>query len=255
MERKRMEWRPGSLLPSALIFAFPISFSSRGLHLSYPPPPPFMRRAVSRFLSALTNTTPTPAAPGVLAATSSSSTAPLSPLSSMRSGLPPRPAATAAPAAPGCRLASLGSALSGRAGAPTPPPPARTFSTPSRSLPAAGPSPRSGPAPPSARRASASNSGQSDAASSSPDLRAVPGVGLKNEILLRGAGIHCLADLAAAFHADAAGGGVPARMVEYLQVKGRGRGAGNDWGGGVGAEGRGPRPIGARRGGRDRLAH
>ena len=178
-----------------------------------------MRRAVSRLLSA-TRSSLSPAAASAAAEPS---------LPPMRSGLPPRSPVGAGglatpPGGVGGRLAGLASG--GWAAPASPQLPARAFGAPPASRSSSAPAPclRSGPAPPAARRGASSSSssdGAGSAASSgpSPDLRAVPGVGLKNEILLRGAGIHCLADLAAAFHADAAGGGIPSRMVEYLQVR------------------------------------
>ena len=177
-----------------------------------------MRRAVSRLLSA-TRSSLSPAAASAAAEPS---------LPPMRSGLPPRSPVGAGglatpPGGVGGRLACLASG--GWAAPASPQLPARAFGAPPASRSSSAPAPclRSGPAPPAARRGASSSSsdGAGSAASSgpSPDLRAVPGVGLKNELLLRGAGIHCLADLAAAFHADAAGGGIPSRMVEYLQVR------------------------------------
>jgi predicted flap endonuclease-1-like 5' DNA nuclease len=185
-----------------------------------------MRRAVARFLSATRPLFIPPAAPSSSAASPALERPPTSALDAMRCPAPVPTArgagaAGAMAAAPptGSRLSGLSAHRDGKAALATMPPPARLLSAPlaSRSSPS-GP-PGSSPAPPAARRASSSPESAQEDASASPDLRRVPGVGLKNELLLRGAGIHCLADLAAAFHADAAGGGVAARMVEYLQVR------------------------------------
>ena len=223
-----------------------------------------MRRAVARFLSA---TRPLFTSPASHASPAACSAALLDtpPHEAMRCPAGPAPRAPGVGAAcapsppPGARLAAVAAPREGRPALVASPPPGRPF-TPalaSRSPAASSSSSSSssaGPAPPAARRASSSSDGGRDpAGASSPDLRRVPGVGLKNELLLRGAGIHCLADLAAAYHAEQAGGGVAARMVEYLQVRGRGGVPpaleGGELGGRRAARGRG---RGARAGARAR---
>ena len=64
----------------------------------------------------------------------------------------------------------------------------------------------------------------SDNASPAPsDLRSVPGVGAKTELLLLARGIGCVADLSRVFHGEAASS--TSAMVSYLQVRER-RGGG-----------------------------
>ena len=89
----------------------------------------------------------------------------------------------------------------------------------------------------SAARSSRTPDGPDPAPPPPTDLRTVPGVGVKTELLLLARGIATVADLGRVFRTDA--GGEVERMVEYLQV--RGGGGMSARGGGAGA---GEAPLG-----------
>lgn len=111
---------------------------------------------------------------------------------------------------------------------------AAAVAPPPRSRPTWSPRPTAATPPAFSRGVAASAASRADetrsddASSPAPsDLRSVPGVGAKTELLLLARGIGCVADLSRVFHGEAAAS--TSAMVSYLQVReGKGKTRGRE---------------------------